>query len=371
MSADELPSKPSLAWRTGSMLVCGVSGLICRGFMLGFNRMEVNGGEKFQELLDERADVDGRTRGLITVSNHLSVLDDPLVWGALPWRYHFNQDNTRWSLASHDIVSTARMFELGNTLPAHRMAHSKFGGLFQPTMTQAIRLLSNGPFAAPSSHPSPVSPGPDLVDPFTNGALTYSTNGEDSFQAPSAYGTRRHAWVHIFPEGKIHQKEDYTMRYFRWGVSRLILESEPCPDLVPMWIEGMDQVMHESRTFPRPVPRIGNFISITFGDKVDMESTFGDLREKWRQLHDRVRREKGAQAAEEVGILRDDELKYGEEAVALRKECTLRVRQEVLKLRRQRGWPDEDPKSSLVETWKQEGGKKEGLMNDGSWVKDT
>jgi len=161
------------------------------------------------------------------------------------------------------------------------------------------------------------------------------------------------------------------MRYFRWGVSRLILESEPCPDLVPMWIEGMDQVMHESRTFPRPVPRIGNFISVTFGDKVDMESTFGDLREKWRQLHDRVRRENGAQAAEEVGILRDDELKYGEEAVALRKECMLRVRQEVLKLRRQRGWPDEDPKSSLVETWKQEGGKMEGLMEDGSWVKDT
>lgn len=71
------------------MLVCGVSGLICRGFMLGFNRMEANGGDKFQELLDERADVDGRTRGLITgmllykltlefvlngtVSNHLSV----------------------------------------------------------------------------------------------------------------------------------------------------------------------------------------------------------------------------------------------------------------------------------------------------------
>jgi len=48
------------------MLVCGVSGLICRGFMLGFNRLEVNGGEKFRELLDERADVEGRTKGLIT-----------------------------------------------------------------------------------------------------------------------------------------------------------------------------------------------------------------------------------------------------------------------------------------------------------------
>lgn len=161
------------------------------------------------------------------------------------------------------------------------------------------------------------------------------------------------------------------MRYFKWGVSRLILESEPCPDVVPMWIEGMDQVMHESRKFPRFIPRGGKDISVTFGEKVDTESTFGDLRERWRRLCARVRATKGDVAEEELGIVRDDELKYGEEAVALRKECTLRVRQEVLKLRRQRGWEDEDPKSSLVETWRQEGGKKEGLMDDGSWVKDT
>jgi monolysocardiolipin acyltransferase len=29
--------------------------------------------DKFLELLDERADVEGRERGLITVSNHVSV----------------------------------------------------------------------------------------------------------------------------------------------------------------------------------------------------------------------------------------------------------------------------------------------------------
>lgn len=31
-------------------------------------------------------------------------MDDPIIWGSLPYAYHFNADNLRWSLASHDIV---------------------------------------------------------------------------------------------------------------------------------------------------------------------------------------------------------------------------------------------------------------------------
>ncbi len=134
-----------------------------------------------------------------------------------------------------------------------------------------------------------------------------------------------------------------------------------------MWIEGLDQVMHESRQWPRFVPRAGNDISVTFGDKVDTESIFGDLRQKWRRLRD-----KDAEAAGvmEVGDL-SERLMHGKEAVELRRECTKRVRGEVLKVRRSRGLPDEDPKQGLVETWRKEGGKREGRMRDGSWVKDT
>lgn len=265
-------------------------------------------------------------------------------------------------------------FSLGNTLPTHRLAHSQFGGLFQPTMTQAIRLLSSGPFKPSRSHPFPtgsVTSVPDLPDPFSDGALSYTTNGVDTFPAPSAYATRRHAWVHVFPEGKIHQHPDMTMRYFKWGVSRMLLESEPCPDLVPMWIEGFDQIMHESREFPRFIPRAGKQVSVTFGEKVDTDRVFGDLRTRWRNLCEKVKKSRGDETAEELGVLRDDELRVGEEAVRLREECTFRVRQEVLKLRLSRGLPAEDPKAGLVETWREEGSKEEGRMKDGSWVKDT
>lgn len=41
-------------------------GALCRGFLLGFSKLEVNGLEKFTELLDSRRDPSKRTRGLIT-----------------------------------------------------------------------------------------------------------------------------------------------------------------------------------------------------------------------------------------------------------------------------------------------------------------
>lgn len=72
----------------------------------------------------------------------------------------------------------------------------------------------------------------------------------------------------------------------------------------------------------------------------------------------------------EVGVL-NNELQYGKEAVELREECTRQIRGEILKIRRMRGLPDEDPKEGLVETWKEEGDKREGRMEDGSWVKDS
>ncbi|KKY23287.1 putative tafazzin [Diplodia seriata] len=334
----------------------GVVGLLSRGFLAGLSNLEVNGMDKFLQLLDERKDVQGRQRGLVT-------------------------DNLRWSLASHDLAfpnkALSLFFSLGQTLPCHRLAHSPYGGLFQPTITQAIRLLSRAPFSTPPSatarrDASSSSPAEeDITDPFTSAALTYTTTGRDSFPAPAAYPSRRHAWVHIFPEGKVHQKDDRTMRYFKWGVARLILESEPhCPDVVPMWVEGPQLVMHETRTFPRFLPRPGKAVTVTFGERVDVDAVFGDLRARWRRLKEREERERRDGKPMEVGVL-SDALKYGREAVELRKECTMRMREEVLKVRRSTGLPDEDPKAGMVETWAMEGGKIEGKMDDDSWVKDT
>ena len=182
------------------------------------------------------------------------------------------------------------------------------------------------------------------------------------------------------------------MRYFHWGIARLILEADPCPDVVPMWVDGLDKVMPEDRQWPRFIPRLFKPISVTFGDRVSPEM-FEPLRQRWKALVQKhsskaateklalgadreggvLLRKEDAEVALDPGVL-SEELMYDRDAVKLREECTLMIRNEVLKIRRSRGLPDEDPKVGRVETWIEEGKpqKKEGRMpGDGSLIGPT
>lgn len=93
--------------------------------MYGLNDLEVRGLDGLLGVL-ERRKTQGRERGLLTVCNHVAVyvnlietqhfftvtnhelnsffrLDDPLIWGILPFRYAFDGANMRWGLGAHDI----------------------------------------------------------------------------------------------------------------------------------------------------------------------------------------------------------------------------------------------------------------------------
>lgn len=67
------PSKPSLPWRFSSSVVMGIVGGVSRSFLFGLSNTQVFGLEKFLEMLDKREHVENRDRGLLTVSNHVSV----------------------------------------------------------------------------------------------------------------------------------------------------------------------------------------------------------------------------------------------------------------------------------------------------------
>ncbi|KAL0472997.1 hypothetical protein QR685DRAFT_435475 [Neurospora intermedia] len=385
----QAPHSPNLPSRIASVMIMGLTGIISRTFLYGLNDVEVKGLDRFKQLLDSREDPERRERGLLTVSNHISVLDDPVVWGVLPLSYAFNPNNLRWTLAAHDICfanpTFSAFFTAGQVLPCHRLKHSPHGGLFQPSLTQAIRLLSSQPFTQPGFSPAPLtSPvtslstpsAVDIPDPFTIGTLTYSTTGSDSHPAPSIYTRNRHSWVHVFPEGLVHQHPQVDLRYFKWGVARLILESEPAPDVVPMFIDGTQHVMNEERGFPRFLPRIGKKIRVAFGEVVDYEREFGDLRRRWRREVERVRQQeeeeevkaaakaaKATKGKELVAVensstkprlLGDlpEQLKYSEEAQKIRIECARRMREQVLKVRRELGGYDEsDPNFGEASTW--------------------
>lgn len=386
---------PSLLWRALSHSTIFAAGSISRAFLYVFNQTQVNGLSAFLDLLKSRSNYKDRQRGLLTVSNHVSVIDDPLIWGVLPFSFAAIDGylNHRFSLASHDICFNSpvlsHFFTIGQTLPTHRLAHSQYGGISQPTMTEAVRLLSRISANQDSWSPNLITSDDkslehqsswphDCVDPFSDiaPAPSYPSHADDTrrYMAPSRYACNSYSWIHIFPEGMIHQSTERDMRYFKWGVARLILEPPECPDVVPMFIEGTDQIMHESRQFPRFIPRIGNKVVVTFGQPVDTQATFGDLRDRWRVLQKHMAKHANSDpridSDEMLGVL-PPALIDGIEAVELRKECTRRLRQEVLKVRQTRGYPNEDPKAGLAETYIREGPKREGMMKDETWIKDA
>ncbi|KAM7222454.1 hypothetical protein V8F06_002232 [Rhypophila decipiens] len=406
------PERPSLSSRVASTMIMGMTGVISRSVLHGLNSVEVTGLQRFQDVLDSRQDVDKRQRGLLTVSNHVSVVDDPIVWGLLPLSYAFNPSNLRWTLGAHDICFAnglfSSFFRSGQVLPTHRLKHSAHGGLFQPAITQAIRLLSSQPYSDASSSKRAQHDTDNIPDPFSIGSLTYSTNGTDSHPSPSIYQSNRHSWVHIFPEGLVHQHPDLDLRYFKWGLARLILESEPAPDVLPMFIDGTQRIMPEDRGFPRFLPRLGKKVRVAFGEVLDYEATFGDLRRAWEDLVRQTREKrileqqpkpqlKGLWAylnpfgsagsipssgkAEIVkvekkphmlGEITDPELMYSKQANAIRIEVARRMREEILKVRKSLGgYPESDPKLGKADTWNADdefGIKKYRSRVDGSHI---
>ncbi|EMR08780.1 hypothetical protein PNEG_02950 [Pneumocystis murina B123] len=198
-------------------------------------------------------------------------LDDPLLWATFPFRTWFNT-RIRWSLAASDICFTNRsaslFFSLGQTLPIVRYG----AGPFQPSIDDAIRLIS---------------------DPIC-------------------------AWVHIFPEGKVYQQPECALGIFKWGVARLFLEaaqrSTRLPAVVPVFFHGTQYLMPETRGFPRWIPRLGQGIEARFGAPI--QDKLKPFVETWKKLgsdqtkstifHDNIRSLLTAELRKHVNRLRQE-----------------------------------------------------------------
>lgn len=73
MSGTAPPSRPSLSWRLSSVAVMTSVASVCRGFLYGFNNVEITGLSNLTDELDQRKEPGGRERGLLTVCNHVST----------------------------------------------------------------------------------------------------------------------------------------------------------------------------------------------------------------------------------------------------------------------------------------------------------
>ncbi|KAK4790098.1 hypothetical protein SAY86_017402 [Trapa natans] len=157
---------------------------------------------------------------LITVSNHISTLDDPIMWGFKGFPV-MDARLARWVLAAEDICFKNSLlsyfFRLGKCIPITRG-----GGIYQEHMNEALERLSGG------------------------------------------------EWLHTFPEGKVCQ-EDAPIRRLKWGTASLIDRSPVTPIVLPIMHRGLEEVMPEKffRGKRPPFPLWNKRINVVVGEPIE------------------------------------------------------------------------------------------------------
>ncbi|KAK4424618.1 Tafazzin [Sesamum alatum] len=201
-----------------------VIGNVCHVFMHGLNRIQIFGAEKLQHAVLQRPE----NKSLITVSNHVAAMDDPLVIASLlPPGMLLDANGLRWTLCASDRCFknpvTSAFFKYAKVLPV-----SRGDGIYQKGMDLAISKLNRG------------------------------------------------GWVHIFPEGSRSRDGGKTMGSAKRGIGRLVLDADNIPMVVPFVHTGMQDVMPVGAKFPR----IGKTVTILVGDPISFDDLINEGADK-------------------------------------------------------------------------------------------
>ena len=206
--------------------VFSATGVVAKVCFTVFGRGVFRGREKLMRAVDTYCDAE-RGPGLITVSNHVGTIDDPVIWGGLPWRWVVcGTQQKRWVWAAQEICfrtyPLAVGFGLGQCIPIVRGA-----GLEQVCVEELQEKLASK------------------------------------------------AWCHVFCEGQCNQSG--AVMPFRWGVGRLVIHASTPPKVLPLVHTGMEHMFPEgkSKAFPRFTR-----LQVQVGDEVDVT----DLWEKGQVL---------------------------------------------------------------------------------------
>lgn len=196
-------------------LAVPILGNVCHVFMHGLNRVQIYGAEKLHKALRDRS----KDKPLITVSNHVASMDDPLVIASLlPPRVLMDAQQLRWTLCASDRCFknpvTSAFFRSVKVLPV-----SRGDGIYQKGLDMAISKLNNG------------------------------------------------AWVHIFPEGSRSRDGGRTIGSAKRGVGRLVLDADNIPVVVPFVHTGMQEIMPIGAN----APRIGKIVTVLVGDPIEFD----------------------------------------------------------------------------------------------------
>lgn len=88
-------------------VVVGMVGLASKLFLAIFTRTAVLHADRLRRHVYGRSRVEaGAGKGVVTVLNHTSTMDDPVLWGVLPLWVLLSHRRNRWALAAQDICYT-------------------------------------------------------------------------------------------------------------------------------------------------------------------------------------------------------------------------------------------------------------------------
>lgn len=88
-------------------------------------------------------------------------------------------------------------------------------------------------------------------------------------------------WVHIFPEARVFQSPDGSLRRFKWGVGRLVADPEITPIVVPIFIDGTKLILDERRTNRWGLSSYrGSTITVKVGEPLDFAELVAQAKEE-------------------------------------------------------------------------------------------
>ncbi|XP_017077968.1 tafazzin homolog isoform X1 [Drosophila eugracilis] len=213
---------PTKFWYLASQFVVSIVGIFSKIVLTFLNKPRIYNKERLVHLVSKRP----QGVPLLTVSNHYSCFDDPGLWGCLPLGVVCNTLKIRWSMAAHDICFTNRkhalFFMFGKCIPVVRG-----NGVYQEAINLCIEKAALG------------------------------------------------HWIHVFPEGKVNmEKEELRLK---WGVGRIIYESPKIPIILPMWHEGMDDLLPNVEPY---VIQRGKKVTVNVGQPLDLNDFILDLKKR-------------------------------------------------------------------------------------------
>jgi len=214
-------SLKSRFWRIRSNVTLFTVGSMCKVWMQYLNTTEVHNHENWIRAVRDRE----KGRPLLTICNHTSNIDDPLLFGLLPFQLAFSPSSLRWGLGAHNVC---------------------------------FKKPSHGTFCALSR-----------IIPVIRGGGVYQ-RGVDMILEKMDKGE----WAHVFPEGKVNMTQEW-MR-LKWGMGRLVSECRVPPLVLPFWHEGLTDVL------PHKLPyrlQTGQRVTVVFGDVVDSTDLLASFRE--------------------------------------------------------------------------------------------